>query len=176
MKTKWCVAALTVCLLGTQAAPGRRWTDSTGKYSVEAELVSIEDGQVRLRKTDGQEITVPMDRLSEADQRYLESLSKRKPDDEPEPDAKARPEPREPFGAGRSAIEQALGRPTQYEFVQSPLQEAIQRLANHDRIQWYGSSGKKCNVGQVSQPAVCSLFSRQIWKSAPRPLLQICRL
>jgi len=38
---------------------------------------------------------------------------------------------------------------------------------------FYGSSGKKCNVGQVSQPAVCSLFSRQIWKSAPRPLLQI---
>jgi len=37
----------------------------------------------------------------------------------------------------------------------------------------YGSSGKKCNVGQISQPAVCGLFSRQIWKSAPRPLFQI---
>jgi len=38
---------------------------------------------------------------------------------------------------------------------------------------FYGSSGKKCNVGQVSQPAVCGLLPRQIWKSAPRPLLQI---
>jgi hypothetical protein len=60
------LASASVC-----DAQARKWTDVTGKYSVEAELVEFKDGQVRLRKPDGQEITVPLGKLSAADQQHV---------------------------------------------------------------------------------------------------------
>ena len=51
----------------------RIWTDATGKHRTTAVLVGLEDGQVRLRKEDGTNITVPLDRLSEVDREYIES-------------------------------------------------------------------------------------------------------
>ena len=53
----------------------REWTDSTGQYRVEAELIDFTDGVVRLRKEDGAEIAVPLEKLSLADQRFLEQKS-----------------------------------------------------------------------------------------------------
>lgn len=52
----------------------RRWTDSTGKYTVEAEFVGFKDGKVQLKKEDGKTITVPIDKLSEADQEFMHTL------------------------------------------------------------------------------------------------------
>jgi hypothetical protein len=49
----------------------RTWTDSTGEHKVEAEFVSATMGQVKLRKADGSEVVLPMERLSEADQEWL---------------------------------------------------------------------------------------------------------
>ena len=49
----------------------REWTDRSGKFSVTAELVSVSGNNVRLRRADGSIITVPGDKLSDADQRYL---------------------------------------------------------------------------------------------------------
>ncbi len=51
------------------AAKGlRTWTDSTGQFKVEAELIRVADGKVELKKADGTVIAVPLDRLSPADQ------------------------------------------------------------------------------------------------------------
>jgi len=50
------------------AKVSRTWTDATGKFSVEAELVRVADGKVELKKADGTIIAVPLDRLSPADQ------------------------------------------------------------------------------------------------------------
>lgn len=52
------------------------WSDSTGKFSVVAEYVGIKSGKVRLRKTDGSEIEVLLDRLSEEDQKFAKDLFK----------------------------------------------------------------------------------------------------
>lgn len=52
---------------------GREWKDSSGRFSVEAELVDVRHGEVRLRRGDGTVISVPIDRLSQPDRRYLES-------------------------------------------------------------------------------------------------------
>jgi hypothetical protein len=52
----------------------RKWTDRSGRFSVEAELIGVSDGNVRLRRSNGQVITVPINKLSERDQRHLESL------------------------------------------------------------------------------------------------------
>ena len=63
-------------LLLTPAQVGwaRKWSDATGKFSVEAELLAVENDKVVLKKTDGSSIKVPIARLSETDRRYLQSL------------------------------------------------------------------------------------------------------
>ncbi len=52
----------------------REWKDITGNFSIEAELVKVSDGKVELRRSDGRLIAVPINKLSERDRRYLESL------------------------------------------------------------------------------------------------------
>jgi len=46
----------------------RTWTDATGTYKIEAELVRVADGKVELKKADGTVVSVPLDKLSAADQ------------------------------------------------------------------------------------------------------------
>lgn len=68
------IAVMAVLL--TPAAgdsPARRWTDSTGRFSIEAELVEVKDGNVRLRRHDGTILSLPSEKLSEADRRYLQA-------------------------------------------------------------------------------------------------------
>ena len=65
------VIALIVCASSVFA---RRWTDSTGKYGVEAEFVALDEGNVRLLRSDGKMISVPIEILSEADRRYVDSM------------------------------------------------------------------------------------------------------
>jgi len=69
----WCVAE---CILAQAASPGvaREWTDRSGTYRVEAELVSLRNGKVYLEKTDGKVVAVPVERLSTEDVRHLASL------------------------------------------------------------------------------------------------------
>jgi hypothetical protein len=42
----------------------REWSDSSGKFKVEAELISYGDGKVILKKANGQPVTVPLEKLS----------------------------------------------------------------------------------------------------------------
>ena len=53
---------ITLCLPVTPLT-ARQWTDSSGVFTVEAELVEVSGDSVRLRKPDGQVVTVPLDRL-----------------------------------------------------------------------------------------------------------------
>jgi len=53
----------------------RTWVDNTGKYRITAKLVAILDGQVRLLKDTGKTTTVDMNRLSQADQQYVQVLA-----------------------------------------------------------------------------------------------------
>jgi len=50
----------------------RTWKDSTGKFSVEAKLLSIQDGQVVLKTTAGKEIKISLERLSQEDRLFAE--------------------------------------------------------------------------------------------------------
>ena len=63
-------------LLAVAPAWARTWTDTTGRFSIEAELVEVKDGRVWLKKADGKVVAVPLERLSKADRGYLESLAK----------------------------------------------------------------------------------------------------
>jgi hypothetical protein len=62
----------------TAAAAGMRiWTDNTGTYKIEAVYAGLDDGKVKLKRKDGREVAVPLDRLSEADQKLVEELRKK---------------------------------------------------------------------------------------------------
>ena len=49
----------------------RQWSDRSGKFRVEAKLVSVENGQVTLERSDGKQAKLPVSRLSIFDQDYL---------------------------------------------------------------------------------------------------------
>ena len=55
----------------------RTWTDSTGKYLVEAGFVEAKDGEVKLLKSDCTLKTLPLERLSAADQEWIKNRKKR---------------------------------------------------------------------------------------------------
>jgi hypothetical protein len=55
------------------AAAPRTWNSSGGQFSTEADLLAFRDGKVRLKKTDGTVIDVPLERLSDADQQYVKA-------------------------------------------------------------------------------------------------------
>ncbi|MCA9225890.1 MAG: PQQ-binding-like beta-propeller repeat protein [Planctomycetales bacterium] len=60
---------------GQEAEDGpRTWTDSTGKYKMVAEFVRMTDAGVLLRREDNSEVTVPLSKLSRADQTVLRQL------------------------------------------------------------------------------------------------------
>jgi hypothetical protein len=54
----------------------RTWTALTGKFKIQAALLSFDDSQVVLRKPDMSELTVKLEKLSEADQRFVKNLAK----------------------------------------------------------------------------------------------------
>jgi hypothetical protein len=68
----------------------RTWTSSTGKFTIEAEFVGVENGNVQLRKSDGKSITVPLAKLSDDDQQFIkgQSLNGAEAPEPPEPLAK----------------------------------------------------------------------------------------
>ena len=55
----------------------RNWTDSSGQYAVEARYIgTLDDGTVRLQKSDGQYVRVSLRRLSAADQTFVRGVTK----------------------------------------------------------------------------------------------------
>jgi hypothetical protein len=55
----------------TKTGVMRTWTDRTGKFSVEAELIRTDGENVVLRRADGAHVNVPIDRLSDRDRQFL---------------------------------------------------------------------------------------------------------
>lgn len=66
---------LSSLLLSTTQAEVRTWSDGTGTFTVEAELIRVDDGVVHLAKPDGKKLLVPLARLAPADQRYVNAVS-----------------------------------------------------------------------------------------------------
>ncbi|WP_164103504.1 SHD1 domain-containing protein [Candidatus Laterigemmans baculatus] len=54
----------------------REWSDVSGKFKVTATYIGFEQGFVKLRKSDGEEISVPIQKLSEADRKLVLRLSR----------------------------------------------------------------------------------------------------
>lgn len=67
--------AILLLLLLAPAEP-RTWTDQAGKYTITATLVEVQDGDVLIKKEDGEIVKLPVAKLSLKDQQFLKSTSK----------------------------------------------------------------------------------------------------
>jgi hypothetical protein len=54
-------------------ADARVWTDSTGKYTLDADLVTFNDRTVVLKRADHEMVAIPIEKLSESDREYLQT-------------------------------------------------------------------------------------------------------
>ena len=75
------MGVMAVILAGVCAAVAdvRTWSDATGKFKVEAELSSVNDGMVTLKTTAGKEVTVPLERLSDEDRAFVDEYLAKEP-------------------------------------------------------------------------------------------------
>jgi len=58
-----------------EEAKWRTWTDSTGQFKTKAMFGGMAGGKVKLIKKDGSTLRVPLEKLSDEDQRWIESKS-----------------------------------------------------------------------------------------------------
>lgn len=65
--------ACSLALLLAMPAVAREWSDASGKFKIEAELADINAATVRLKRPGGEIASVPLARLSPADQDYVKS-------------------------------------------------------------------------------------------------------
>ena len=71
------LVCLVICAVASEGARAatRRWTDSTGTYNCEAEFLNFTDGSVELKTVKNKIISVPLERLSHADQEFVKTLA-----------------------------------------------------------------------------------------------------
>jgi|GEM_PF-6419934 hypothetical protein len=66
----------TVCLFAMVSTTfASTWTDSTGKYKVDAEFVKLDNNTVQLKRADGLIVDVPLNKLSNSDQSRARRLA-----------------------------------------------------------------------------------------------------
>ena len=78
MRIHSCFFVLMVVLNCVAHCSAREWTDSSGHYKVEADLVARNDKSVVLRREDDELIIVEIDELSDKDREYLKSEQSQK--------------------------------------------------------------------------------------------------
>jgi hypothetical protein len=79
--TRLCVVLVfTIC---AATAVARIWTDKTGTHKVEGEFVKLSDGNVDIRRDDGKLVRIPLDKLSEDDQKFVQKTAKTSGDETP---------------------------------------------------------------------------------------------
>lgn len=148
---------------------GRKWVDATGRFSVEAELVKMIGGEVTLRRPDGRELTVPLEKLSPADQQYVRHYRRKPqateratespaalgqdPDESDDPGEKpARRARLRVCDAGD--IEKALATPTSCGFQETPLDEVIAQLSKQHGIPMLISTRDLNDVGLAADTPI----------------------
>jgi hypothetical protein len=58
--------------IGPDPVKTRWWTDSTGTFKVEAQFIGCSQDKIRLFKTNGVKIEVPMEKMCMDDLKYIE--------------------------------------------------------------------------------------------------------
>ncbi len=80
LRIPFVLAVLTIGTAGAvaeSAAEARVWTDASGNYTLEAELVAFNARSVVLQRADHELVAFPVEKLSESDREYLASAEAR---------------------------------------------------------------------------------------------------
>ncbi len=124
-----------VCGQATFGGELRTWTDSTGKFTVQAEFVKYANGNVQLRAADGRLLNLPLERLSKDDIAYIRSY--RGSHTKPRPTGEGRePSPAGPAAVKRSA-EAEIDSPTSFDFARAPLKDVVAFLAEKHQLPFW---------------------------------------
>lgn len=83
-------------------AETRTWVDGTGNFQIGGTLKFADDKQVQILKADGRVVTVPLDKLSEKDQKFIDEFLKAEA---------AQNDPNNPFAGGQPENPFAGGQP-----------------------------------------------------------------
>lgn len=65
------IAFIQLTAASAQGTQARFFTDASGKFRLKATIVDLNETHVKLRKVDGQEVTIAIEKLSESDQKFL---------------------------------------------------------------------------------------------------------
>jgi hypothetical protein len=65
---------ITVWLSSAAGQEMRTWSDKSGKFKIKAKLVESSGNKVVLEKEDGSQVTIPLDKLNEADQKAVADM------------------------------------------------------------------------------------------------------
>lgn len=124
-----------IFLVGVSLAQQMRtWTDVSGKYKVQAKFVQMSDGKVVLECADGKRVSVPLDKLCEADRKYVADLeAEANPFQEVTP---ARPKGRQTMPAPEEAEGQQPEAPGEPKTVSPRWAQAQQLLPTASQEPW----------------------------------------
>ncbi|MCC9607231.1 hypothetical protein LOC68_13835 [Blastopirellula sp. JC732] len=78
------LAALLVAGNVSFGQESRTWTDSTGKFTIVGKISSNDGKTLRIEKSDGKVVAIPVDKLSKADQEFLAKAAAENPFQEEE--------------------------------------------------------------------------------------------
>ncbi len=81
-----CSLLIVLPFISHAQEPSRTWRDAAGKFSIEAKLIDVQADTVRLQKSSGDTINVPLSKLSDADAAYVKSKTVSKSDKPTESD------------------------------------------------------------------------------------------
>jgi len=119
MLRKSLLASVVLGLLLAANGDAREWTDNTGVFTVEAALLGVSDGSVRLGTKNGIVVQVPVERLCRADQLFLRSIRQ-----------VAKPEINEAL----VAIDKTLQTKMSFEFTDAPLEDVVRYVSERNEI------------------------------------------
>lgn len=133
-------------------AENRNWVDDTGKFQIGGKLKSATAKEVQIQKTDGRVITVPLAKLSEKDQTFIQEFLKAE---------SAQSDPSNPFAGGEVPNPFAGGTP-----VRSPATMPTQpqkSLSGESQ----GSLPRKVNAISAGARPLSLAPGREFWSVSP---------
>ncbi len=140
------IIAVLISAVSTPITYARKWTDSTGKYTVEAEFLEMRDGKVQLKTDNGKIISVPMDKLSKVDQIWVEEYL-------------AKPQPKAPSSD-----------PPRSSRKEAKLRTTIETMLSKGRGDHFVLAVSRTELVKKATRVVPGVVNTQVFKEAPFPV------
>ncbi len=162
MRTDLGMNAIRLCLallLGTfltTVVLAREWASASGKFSTEAELVEVKNGNVLLKTSAGKVISIPLQKLRAADQEFIKATTETKPEEPTDKTAPALP-PAE-LEKRRQIAELAAAASMMYARNGSIRNSVVQQTSNAKQVRQLAITDERANSAREAYLAVLSQY------------------